>query len=91
MQLAALQAVAGPSLLTGALWSAGNLCSIWAVQSFGLSVGFPLVQCQLVVSTAWALLYYREVPANVRSLLLFVSATILVLAGMSLLAVYGAS
>lgn len=84
-----VRAVAGPALLTGVLWSLGNLCSIWAVQHLGLSVGFPLVQCQLIVSTAWAVLYYREVPAGSRSLWMFVGSTLVVVAGMMLLAAYG--
>ena len=31
------------------------------MQYCGLSLGWPLVQCQLVVSSTWALLYYKEV------------------------------
>ena len=31
------------------------------LQYCGLSLGWPLVQCQLVVSSTWALLYYKEV------------------------------
>lgn len=83
------RAVAGPALLTGLLWSAGNVCSIVAVQQLGLSVGFPLVQCQLVVSTAWAVLYYREVPPARRALSLFLLSTLAVVFGMALLAAYG--
>jgi hypothetical protein len=85
----ALQAVAGPALLTGALWSVGNLCSIYAVETLGLSVGFPLVQCQLIVSTAWAVLYYREVPWQLRTVLAFVGSTLVAVAGMLLLAIFG--
>lgn len=84
-----VQAVAGPALLTGLLWSIGNVCSIYAVQLLGLSVGFPLVQCQLVVSTAWALLYYKEAPTSAASTATFAGSTIVIVVGMMLLAVYG--
>lgn len=42
-----------PALLTGILWSSGNFFSIYTTQFLGLAVGWPLVQCQLLVSTAW--------------------------------------
>lgn len=84
-----VEAVAGPALLTGLLWSIGNVCSIYAVQLLGLSVGFPLVQCQLVVSTAWALLYYKEAPTSAASTATFAGSTIVIVVGMMLLAVYG--
>ena len=84
-----VRAVAGPALLTGTLWSIGNVCSIYAVQCLGLSVAFPLVQCQLIVSTAWAVLWYREVHAGPRTVVMFVGATLVIVAGMMMLAVYG--
>ena len=52
---------AKPALLTGLLWSAGNACSIIAISKLGVAIGWPLVQCQLVVSTTWGVWYYREV------------------------------
>ena len=44
---------AGPAILTGALWSLGNFLSIYAVEYLGLSLGWPLVQCQLIISSLW--------------------------------------
>jgi len=38
-----------------------DLMDIVSEQYCGLSLGWPLVQCQLVVSSTWALLYYKEV------------------------------
>jgi glucose uptake protein GlcU len=52
---------AGPGCLAGFLWSIGNYLSILAVVSLGMAVGWPLVQCSLIVSNVWALFYYREV------------------------------
>lgn len=43
----------GPAILTGVLWSLGNFLSIYAVQYLGLSLGWPLVQCQLIISSLW--------------------------------------
>ncbi len=44
---------AGPAILTGALWSLGNFLSIYAVEYLGLSLGWPIVQCQLIISSLW--------------------------------------
>ena len=43
----------GPAILTGVLWSLGNFLSIYAVEYLGLSLGWPLVQCQLIISSLW--------------------------------------
>ena len=47
---------AGPAILTGALWSMGNFLSIYAVEYLGLSLGWPMVQCQLIISSLWCAL-----------------------------------
>ena len=56
-----VRSVALPGLLSGVLWSGGNYCSIRATELLGLSVAWPLVQAQLVISSAWGLCYYSEV------------------------------
>jgi hypothetical protein len=48
-----MDVAARPALLTGLLWSAGNVCSIFATEYLGMALGWPLVQCQLVVSNLW--------------------------------------
>ena len=52
---------AGPAgILAGLLWSSGNFAGILATRELGLALAWPLIQCQLLVSSAWGALYYRE-------------------------------
>ncbi|CAK0748964.1 hypothetical protein CVIRNUC_001874 [Coccomyxa viridis] len=78
----------GPACLTGLLWSIGNFLSIYAVQYCGISLGWPLVQCQLVVSSTWALLYYKEMPGWI-SILIFIASVVIILIGVFILAFFG--
>jgi glucose uptake protein GlcU len=89
-QLPSLQVrvASGPACLTGLLWSTGNFLSIYAVQYLGLSLGWPLVQCQLIISSMWAILYYKEIEGPI-TIVLFVIATALILVGVFILASYG--
>jgi glucose uptake protein GlcU len=75
---------AKPALLTGLLWSAGNACSIVAISRLGVAIGWPLVQCQLVVSTTWGVWYYREVRGR-RAISGFFASALLVLFGVIML------
>mmetsp|Transcript_13673 Transcript_13673/g.41307 ORF Transcript_13673/g.41307 Transcript_13673/m.41307 type:complete len:433 (+) Transcript_13673:278-1576(+) len=50
-----------PALLAGLLWSAGNFFSIIATQKLGMAVAWPAVQVQLLVSTVWGAVWYREI------------------------------
>jgi hypothetical protein len=83
-----LDVAAKPALLTGLLWSAGNVSSILAIQHLGLAVGWPLVQCQLIVSTVWGIFYYREVTGAAPVGMFFISALV-VLSGVVILGKYG--
>ena len=68
-----------PSLLTGLLWSGGNFCSIYATQLLDLTVAWPLVQCQLLVSTAWRIFYYHEVTGRKRIAMVIGSSLVVVI------------
>ena len=68
-----------PSLLTGLLWSGGNFCSIYATQLLDLTVAWPLVQCQLLVSTAWGIFYYHEVTGRKRIAMVIGSSLVVVI------------
>ena len=52
---------AAPALLTGVLWAAGNYCSIYATLYLGQTIGYPLVQCNLLVAGLWGIFYYHEI------------------------------
>jgi glucose uptake protein GlcU len=76
------------TLLLGLLWSAGNASSILAIQHLGLAVGWPLVQCQLIVSTVWGIVYYKEV-TGAAAVGVFVTSALVVLAGVVVLGTHG--
>lgn len=81
--------VAVPALLCGLLWSLGNFCTVHAVANLGLTVGYSLVQVQLLVSTAWAVLFYKEIPLVGDTVVVFVGSTLCIIVGMVLLSVFG--
>jgi hypothetical protein len=81
--------VAAPALLCGLLWSLGNFSTVHAVANLGLTVGYSLVQVQLLVSTAWAVLFYKELPLVGETVVVFVGSTVCIIVGMVLLSVYG--
>merc|ERR1712083_1093931 len=49
-----------PGFLSGCLWSAGNFCSLYAVNTVGQGIGYSLIQSSVIVSGLWGILYYRE-------------------------------
>ena len=53
---------------------------ILATERLGMALAWPLIQCQLLVSTAWGALYYREQtgPRHIGGIL---AATLLVIIG----------
>ena len=55
------QAAFVPGMVTGILWSAGNWCGIIAISKLGMAIGWPIVQCNLLISVLWGLFYYKEV------------------------------
>ncbi|KAJ7533854.1 hypothetical protein O6H91_13G067800 [Diphasiastrum complanatum] len=79
---------AAPALLTGLCWSAGNFCSIYAILYLGLALGWPLVQCQILVSAMWAIFYFEETSSK-SSAVLLLGSTFLVVLGAIILSKYG--
>ena len=78
----------GPACLAGLLWSIGNFCGIWAVDSLGIAVAFPLVQSSLIVSNCWALFWYREVTGR-KAIAWFLGSSCVIVLGVLLLACFG--
>lgn len=70
-------AVAGTA--SGAMWMAGNLGSLLAVDGLGLTVGQPLTQTALFVSVLWGILYFQEIRQRRGVVLVAVSAGVLFL------------
>lgn len=83
-----VRVAAGPACLAGILWSLGNYLSILAVASLGMAVGWPLVQCSLIVSNVWALFWYREVEGR-KAIFWFLASSCIILCGVCLLAYFG--
>lgn len=79
-----LPGAAGPAFLAGFLWSMGNFFSIYATLYLGVALGWPLVQCQLIVSAMWAVFYYKEVTSTTRAALLIGSSFVVVLGAIML-------
>ncbi len=61
-----------------------SLCSIYATQLMDLTIAWPLVQCQLLISTAWGIFYYREVQGR-RTIAMVIGASFVVVLGVLLL------
>ena len=83
-----LRVASGPALLAGVLWSTGNITGIYAIEALGIAVGWPLVQSSLVIANVWAIWYYKEVSGR-RPIFWFLGSSVLILAGMCLLALFG--
>jgi len=78
-----------PATASGLLWNCGNLGSIVATASpLGLTVGYPLCQCALLVAGLWGIIYFREIKGGIKIGFFFISALVL-LTGAGLLSVYG--
>ncbi|MBI4010024.1 MAG: hypothetical protein HY361_02410 [Candidatus Aenigmarchaeota archaeon] len=73
------------SLSSGIMWTIGNITSLLAINSIGLSIGFPLTQLQLLINVGWGIFYFKEVKGN-RTILKIIIGSILLLIGAVLLA-----
>ena len=73
----------------GFLWNFGNVGSMLAVASpLGLTVGYPLCQCALLIGGCWGIFYFKEITERRAIVLFFVSAMVL-LSGATLMALFG--
>jgi len=79
-----LRAVGPPALLAGLLWSVGNFAGTLATEQLGYALAWPLVQCQLLVSSAWGVAYYKE-QRGMRQVAAMCAATCFIVVGATLL------
>jgi len=77
-----------PGTMAGVLWSAGNVCNIYATLAYGTTVGFPLVMCNMMVAGLWGVFFYNEAPRRSMKALFILSCGTL-LGGVTLLSFYG--
>jgi len=50
-----------PGIAAGAVWNAGNICSIFASDLIGYSIAYPIMQCAIVFAAAWGILLFGEI------------------------------
>ena len=63
-------------------------CSIYATAYLGMAYGWPLVQCQLLISALWSIFYYQEITDKF-SIAVFGGSCFVVLLGVIVLGKYG--
>ena len=64
------------------------VCSVYATLYLGMSLGWPMVQCQILVSSLWAVFYYEEVTGRFDKSLL-IGSSALVVSGVVMLSQFG--
>ncbi len=69
---------------SAAMWMAGNLGSLAAVDALGLTVGQPLTQTALFISVLWGIAYFREIQGRRSIAMVAVSAAVLFLGSLLL-------
>jgi hypothetical protein len=76
---------AGPGILSGFMWTVGNMLSTLAITYVGYSVAYPLFQCGIIVAGLWGMFYFQESSGN--ALIGLWAADFLVLIGIVLLSI----
>lgn len=64
---------------SGVLWTIGNITSLFAINSLGLGIGFPLTQLQLLIGVAWGVFYFKEVKEKQATVKIIFGAVLLLL------------
>lgn len=78
-----------PCAIQGVLWNIGFVGSTIATNSpLGMSVGYPLTQCSMLIAGLWGVLYYREVTGS-KLLAVFGVSGLVLCAGAIFLGLYG--
>ena len=74
-----------PGMLSGAIWNAGNMCSIVATNDprVGLSIAYPIMQCGLLVAGLWGIFAFHELKG--RAIAVYAASGCVVVIGASML------
>lgn len=78
------KALAIPGALAGVSWSIGNIGQILSVTYLGESIGMSIVQCQMIVSGVWGILWFREI-RNLKAIAGWTVSAMMTLASMIIL------
>ena len=65
-----------PAAAAGCLWALANVMSVHATKHLGQAVGFPLTQVCVIVSAAWGVACFGELPRRAQRLGFAASSTI---------------
>jgi len=63
--------------LSGIIWNAGNICSIFAITGIGYATAYPIFQCGLFFAGLWGIFVFKEVTDKNHILVFFCSAFVL--------------
>jgi len=63
--------------LSGIIWNAGNICSIFAITGIGYATAYPILQCALFFAGLWGIFVFKEVTDKNHILAFFCSAFVL--------------
>jgi len=75
-----------PGLLAGLVWNIGNVASLYAIQSVGYGVAYPIMQSSLIVANLWGIFVWKEVTEKRVICLIFLFGLI-VMAGCGLITI----
>ena len=75
-------------MLSGIGWNIGNIASMVGSNALGMTIAFPLAQCEMVIAGIWGLLLFRELKGVARIVHFFLGAAVL-LGGAVLLSLFG--
>lgn len=64
-------------VLSGVIWNAGNICSIFAIAGIGYATAYPIFQCALFFGGLWGIFLFKEVTDKKEILVFFLSAVVL--------------
>ncbi|XP_062523215.1 transmembrane protein 144 homolog B-like isoform X2 [Corticium candelabrum] len=79
-----------PGLATGFYWACGYCAATYATLYLGNTVGYPLTQTCIVINGLWGIIYYKEI-RGAHKIIAFMSATVIIIGGAVILALYGMS
>lgn len=69
----------GVGLLSGMIWNIGNLLSLIAISSIGLSKAIPVSQSAALVAVLWGIFYFKEITKTTHKMQIILGAAILII------------
>lgn len=70
--------------ISGVIWNISNLAGFIAIESLGLTIGYPLTQSAILISSLWGVLYFKEINDNKQKQRIFIGAIIIIISAILL-------